>query len=70
MISRDAIEAELLEIEHTLEDERLKEDARFALMGASQALRHVLEPETWDSASRTFYRLDARPDEAASPLKN
>jgi hypothetical protein len=35
-------------------------------MGASQALRHVLDAETWQSASQTFYRLDARPDEAAS----
>jgi hypothetical protein len=46
MMNRDAIEAELLAIEHTLQDERLTQDAKFALMGASQALRNMLDPET------------------------
>ena len=50
MINRDAIEAESIELEHTLEDDRLREDVRFALMGASQALRHVLDCETWHPA--------------------
>jgi len=70
MIDCDAIITELAEIEHVLQDTRLGVDARFALMGASQALRHVLDPETWQSASQTFYRLDARTDEAASPRQH
>ncbi|WP_139025081.1 hypothetical protein [Bradyrhizobium sp. STM 3843] len=60
------IAAELREIEYILQDDRLSEEARFALMGASQALRHVLAPRTWQRASQTFYRLHARPDEATS----
>jgi hypothetical protein len=70
MNHQDAIEAELQEIEHAIRDDRISEDARLALMGASQALRHILDPETWHPASQTFYRLDARSDEAASPRKH
>jgi hypothetical protein len=70
MLDRDAIINELAEIEHMLQDERLSDDDRFALMGASQVLRHVLDRETWQSASQSFYRLDARPDEAASSRRH
>ena len=54
MINRDAILAELLEIESLLQDD-------FALHGAQQALRNILEPDTWHQASQTFYRIDNRP---------
>ena len=46
MISRDAILAEVLEIESLLEDDRLNDQDRFALYGAQQALRNILEPDT------------------------
>jgi hypothetical protein len=70
MMNRETIEAELSEIEDTLQDERLSKDARLALSGASRALSNVLHPDTFQSASQTFYRLDARPDEATSPRRH
>jgi len=65
MISRDRIETELAEIELLLADAELKDEDRTALHGASQALRHVLDPETWQPPSQTFYPLANRP--APSP---
>jgi hypothetical protein len=67
-MDRDAIFAELLEIESTLQDDRLNDDDRHALQGAQQALRNILDRETWHPASQTFYRIDKRPSEAASLL--
>ena len=69
-MNRDDVEAELLEIEALLQDDRLKVEDRHALHGAQQALRHVLDSDTWHAASQTFYRLDARPIEADSALIN
>jgi hypothetical protein len=60
--------AELFEIEGQLQDERLKEDDRHALHGAQQALRNVLDRDTWQPASQTFYQIDNRPIAPASPL--
>jgi hypothetical protein len=54
-MNRDEVEAELLEIEALLQDERLKDEDRRALHGAQQALRHVLDCDTWQPASQTFY---------------
>jgi hypothetical protein len=68
VMNRDAIHAELLELEGVLQDDRLSDYDRIALHGAQQALRHVLEPDTWRPASQTFYRIDNRPSEAASLL--
>jgi hypothetical protein len=67
-MDRDAIAAELLEIEALLQDERLKDYDRYALRGAQQALRHVLDRDTWHPASQTFYRIDGRPVELGSLL--
>jgi hypothetical protein len=64
----DAIAAELLEIEALLQDERLKDDDRYALHGAQQALRHVLDRDAWHPASQTFYRIDGRTMELGSLL--
>ena len=61
-MTRDAILAELLEIEGMFQDDRLKDEDRQALHGAQQAPRHVLD------ASQTFYRIDNRPSEAGSLL--
>jgi hypothetical protein len=69
-MSRDAIFAELLEIEATLIDDRLNDDDRHALLGAQQALRNVLDRETWQPASQTFYRIDNRPSEIVSFLSH
>jgi hypothetical protein len=66
MMDRDAIMAELLEIEAVLADAGLKDEDRHALHGAQQALRAVLDPETWQTASQTFYRVGGRPTEAGS----
>lgn len=66
MISRDALERELTEIELLLADESMMDEDRFALFGASQALRYVLDPETWHPASQTFYPLGARPWQSPS----
>jgi hypothetical protein len=63
-MNRDDVEAELLEIEALLQDERLKDEDRRALHGAQQALRNVLDQDTWYPASQTFYQIDARPVEA------
>jgi hypothetical protein len=68
VMNRDAIHAELLELEGVLQDDRLSDHDRIALHGAQQALRHVLEPDTWHPASQTFYRIDKRPSEAVSLL--
>jgi hypothetical protein len=66
---RDAIMAELLEIEGLLQDDRLNDLDRHALLGAQQAaLRNILDLETWHQASQTFYRIDNRPSEAVSLL--
>jgi hypothetical protein len=67
---RDSILAELLEIEGMLLDDRLTDDDRTALYGAQQALRNMLEPDTWQPASQTFYRLGARPIETESKLRH
>jgi hypothetical protein len=67
-MTRDVIMAELHEIEGLLQDDRLNNHDRFALHGAQQALRHILDPETWHRASQTFYRIDNRPSEAVSLL--
>jgi hypothetical protein len=65
-MNRDDVEAELLEIEGLLQDDRIKDEDRRALHGAQQALRNVLDRETWHPASQTFYRIDARPIEPGS----
>ncbi|MBR0879594.1 hypothetical protein ACVMGC_000991 [Bradyrhizobium barranii subsp. barranii] len=65
-MNRDAIETELAVIELILQDDQLKDEDRAALHGASQALRHVLGPDTWHPASQTFYRVDDRPIESPS----
>jgi hypothetical protein len=67
-MTRDAIMAELLEIEGLLQGDRLNDDDRHALHGAQQALRNILDPETWHQASQTFYRIDNKPSEAVSLL--
>jgi hypothetical protein len=45
MINRDAILAELLEIESLLQDDRLNDQDRYALHGAQRALRKIFEPD-------------------------
>jgi hypothetical protein len=55
-MNRDAILAELLEIEGMLLDERLNDEDRHALHGAAQALRHVLDAATWQPASQLLSR--------------
>ena len=67
-MDRDAIRTELLELEGMLQDDRLSDYDRVALHGAQQALRHILQPDTWQAASQTFYRIDNRPSEAVSLL--
>jgi hypothetical protein len=67
-MNRDAILAELMEIEGMLQDDRLNDQDRIALHGAQQAMRNILDPDTWQPASQTFYRIDNRPSEAASLL--
>ena len=64
----DDARRELLEIEALLQDDRLNDDDRHALHGAQQALRNVLEDDTWHPASQTFYRIDNRPSEIISFL--
>jgi hypothetical protein len=59
---------ELLELEAMLQDDRLDDNDRLALHGAQQALRHIIQPEIWQRASQTFYRIDNRPSEAGSLL--
>ena len=67
-MKRDAIIAELLALEAMLQDDRLDDNDRLALHGAQQALRHIIQPEIWQRASRTFYRIDNRSSEAGSLL--
>jgi hypothetical protein len=67
-MNRDAIIAELLELEGMLQDDRLNDNDRLALYGAQQALQHIIEPDIWPSASQTFCRIDNRPSEAGSLL--
>jgi hypothetical protein len=67
-MDRDAIFTELLEIESSLQDDRLNENDRHSLLGAQQALRNILDRDTWLPASQTFYRIDQRPTEAGSLL--
>jgi hypothetical protein len=67
-MKRDAVMTELLEIEALLQDDRLNDNDRHALHGAQQALRNVLDFETWQQASQTFYRIDNRPSAAVSLL--
>jgi hypothetical protein len=67
---RDRIEAEILEIEALLADDKLSDEDRAGLHGAQQALRNVLDPETWHPASQTFYRVGARPTEAESKRRH
>jgi len=67
-MNRDAIHTELLELEGMLQDDRMNDHDRIALHGVQQALRHVIEPDTWQPASQTFYRIDNRPSEAVSLL--
>ena len=69
-MNRDAILAELLEIEGMLLDARLSDEDRHALHRAAQALRHVLDAATWHPASQTFYRVGCRPSEAGSALRH
>ena len=66
----DSLMAELIEIETMLEDDRLSDADRFALYGAQQALRNVLEPDVWQTASQSFYRLDARPTNPPSKARH
>src|SRR5260370_39494901 len=44
-MTRDAIMAELLEIEGLLQDDRLSDNDRHALHGAQQALRNITDAE-------------------------
>ena len=67
-MNRDAILAELMEIEGILLDDRLNDEDCHALHGAAQALRHALDAATWQPASQTFYRVGRRPSEAGSAL--
>ena len=53
-----------------LDDVRLSDADRFALYGAQQALRNILEPDGWQTASQSFYRLDARPSDPPSKAKH
>jgi hypothetical protein len=67
-MNRDAIIAELMELEGLLQDDRLNNNDRLALHGAQQALRHIVEPDIWRQASQTFCRIENRPSEAGSQL--
>ena len=67
---RDRIITEIFEIEGMLDDDRLDEHDFFALYGAQQALRNVLLPDEWQTASKTFYRLDARPADPESKTRH
>jgi hypothetical protein len=67
-MNRDAIIAELMEIEGVLQDDRLNDADGQALHGAQQALRHVPDAATWHPASQIFYRIDNRPSEPGSLL--
>ena len=66
----EAILAELTEIEAMLDDDRMSDADRFALYGAQQALRNILQPDVWQSASQSFYRVGARPSDPPSKAKH
>ena len=66
----DSVLAELIEIETMLDNYRLSDGDRFALYGAQQALRNILEPDAWQTASQSFYRLDARPVDPPSKARH
>ena len=66
----DSIKAELTEIEAMLDDDRLSDANRFARYGAQQALRNILEPDVWQTASQSFYRIGARPSDPPSKAKH
>ena len=53
-----------------LEDDRMSDADRFALYGAQQALRNVLEPDVWEIASQSFYSVGARPTDPDSKAKH
>ena len=53
MINRDAILAELLDIESLLQDDRLNDQDRDALHCAASLAKNILEPDTWHLASQT-----------------
>ena len=55
----DSIKVEIAEIAQLLTDDRLSHSDRFALYGARQALRNVLEPDKWQTAT-TMLRVRAR----------
>ena len=61
---------EISEIEALLEDESLIETDRFALYGAQQALRNVLEPDVWATVSKSFNRGGNRPTDPPSKAKD
>lgn len=63
-MKNDAIEIELGEIELMLADASLGSDCRYALQGAAQALRWILEPDEWASPTQTYYpgRRGPQPD--------
>ena len=67
-MDRDAILAELLDIEGMLLDARLSDEDRHALHGAAQALRHVPDAATWQPASQRSITWVNRPSEAGSAL--
>ena len=48
MINRDAILAELLDIESLLQDDRLNDQDRHALHGAASLAKNILEPDIVD----------------------
>jgi hypothetical protein len=64
-MNRAIIIAELAKLEAMLQDEQLDANYRIALLGAQQALRHIVEPRVWQRASQTFYRIDNRPIESS-----
>ena len=66
----ESILAELTEIEAMLDDDGMSDADRFALYGAQQALRNILEPDVWQTASQSFYQLDARPSDPPSKAKH
>ena len=68
-MDRDAILAELLEIEGMLLDSRLSDEDRHAFTGQRRR-SGTCWTATWQRASQTFYRVGDRPTEAGSALVN
>ena len=66
----DSVLAELIEIEAMLDDDRLSDGDRFALYGAQQALRNVLEPDVRQTASQSFNRCNARSSDTRSKARH